>query len=122
MIRICFLFLSLIIFFSCRNKNDIPSGILKPEKMQVVLWDVIKADAFTTEFIKKDSTKNAVLENLKLQKQIFAIHHISKEEFYKSYDYYKLNSVKLKIILDSMLVTAERDRYKSFKMDTLKAE
>ncbi len=122
MIRMCFLFLSLIIFISCRNKNDIPSGILKPEKMQVVLWDVIKADAFTTEFIKKDSTKNAVLENLKLQKQIFAIHHISKEEFYKSYDYYKLNSVKLKIILDSMLVTAERDRYKSFKMDTLKAE
>ena len=33
--------------------------------MQAVLWDVIKANAFTTEFIKKDSAKDDVEENLK---------------------------------------------------------
>ena len=115
MIRTCIVLLSLISFFSCGNKNKIPEGILKPDKMQAVLWDVIRADAFTADFIKKDSTKNATAENLKLQQQVFAIHHISRQDFYKSYDYYKLNPGRLKTIMDSMTVQAERNKYKNLK-------
>ncbi len=76
--------------------------------MQAVLWDIIRADAFTTEYIKKDSAKNEVEENLKLQQQIFGIHHISKEDFYKSFDYYKKNSGLLKPIMDSMVNQADK--------------
>lgn len=76
--------------------------------MQAVLWDVIRADAFTTEYIKKDSSKNDVEENLKLQQQIFAIHHVSKEDFYKSFEYYKRNSGLLKPIMDSMVNQADK--------------
>ena len=104
MIRISFFIVGCMLFIiSCQNKNDIPTGILKPDKMQAILWDVIKADAFTTEFIKKDSAKNTENENLKLQQQIFAIHHVSKENFYKSYNYYKTQTPVLKTILDSMM-------------------
>ena len=122
MIRTCIVLLSLITFFSCGNKNKIPSGILKPDKMQAVLWDVIKADAFTAEFIKKDSAKDAVEENLKLQQQIFSIHHISRQDFYKSYDYYKLHSDQLKVMMDSMIVQAERNKNKNFKTRPLQVE
>ncbi len=83
--------------------------------MQAVLWDVIKADAFTTGFIKKDSAKDAVQENLKLQQKIFTIHHISKQDFYTSYDYYKLNPDLFKIMMDSMIAKAERDKQKNLK-------
>lgn len=76
--------------------------------MQAVLWDIIRADAFTTEYIKKDSAKNDVEENLKLQQQVFAIHHVSKEDFYKSFDYYKKNSGLLKPIMDSMVNQADK--------------
>lgn len=116
MIRKYFFITGCMLFFiSCQNKNEIPSGILKPDKMQAVLWDVINADAFTAEFIKKDSAKNAAKENLKLQQQIFAIHHVSKESFYKSYDYYKTRTSVLKVMLDSMIKQAERKKNLIFK-------
>ena len=122
MIRICMVFFCLIIFISCGNKNKIPPGILKPDKMQVVLWDVIKADAFTREFIKKDSSKDAVHENLKLQEEIFAIHHISKQDFYTSYNYYKSNPGHLKIMIDSIIAKGERDKFRNLKAKPLPVE
>lgn len=108
MIRICMLLFVLVTIHSCGNDRP-PSDVLKPDKMQAVLWDVIKADAFTTEFITKDSTKkNAAEENLKLQQQVFAIHHTTKDIFYKSYDYYKTNTPVFKVMLDSMIAQAGR--------------
>lgn len=104
------LFTGLALMNSCGNKDKRPAGLLKPEKMQAVLWDVIKADVFTADFIKKDSSKNAAAENLKLQQQIFAIHKISREDFYSSYDYYKTNTVEFKKIIDSMISQEEKKK------------
>ena len=125
MMRIILLLVGLALINSCGNKEKIPDGILKPQKMQAVLWDVIKADAFTAEFIKKDSTKNATAENLKLQQQIFAIHKVSKADFYNSYDYYKTNTVVFKKIVDSMIAHAERKNVfntKTFSTQPLQAK
>jgi hypothetical protein len=125
MIRMIILLAGLAIVGSCTRKEKIPEGILKPDKMQAVLWDVIKADVFTTDFIKKDTAKNAVAENLKLQQQIFGIHKISKADFYNSYDYYKSHTVVFKSIVDSMIAQAERKRIlntKSFNTKMLQTE
>lgn len=111
MMRIFIFFAMLALIHSCGNKNKVPADVLKPDKMQAVLWDVIKADIFTAEFIKKDSSKNAAAENLKLQQQIFAIHKISKSDFYRSYDYYKSNTELFKKVIDSIVLNAERNRY-----------
>ena len=78
--------------------------------MQAILWDVIRADAFTTEYTKPDSSKNASEENVKLQKAIFAKHRISREDFYNSFNYYKMNSGLMKVILDSIINKANRER------------
>jgi hypothetical protein len=111
MMRIIILLAGLVLMNSCDSKNKIPAGILKPDKMEAVLWDVIKAEVFTAEFIKKDSSKNATAENLKLQQEIFALHKISKADFYKSYYYYRTNTEIFKKVMDSMTVRAERNRY-----------
>lgn len=108
MIRNLICFLTLAFLLSCGNKSELPPEILKPGKMQAVLWDIIRADAFTTEYIKRDSAKNDVEENLKLQQQIFAMHRVSKDEFYKSFDYYKKNSGLLTTIMDSMVSQADK--------------
>lgn len=108
--KLSILLLIVFLFQSCGNKDAVPDGVLKPEKMQAVLWDVIKADAFTINFIQKDSSKNGAAENLKLQQQIFAIHKITKENFYKSYDYYKENTGTFIKIVDSMIAQAGRNR------------
>ena len=111
MIRICIFIFALTVLNSCGNKNKIPQGILKPEKMQLVLWDVMKAEAFTADFIKKDSSKNALAENLKLQQEIFAIHKISKADFYSSYNYYKTNTPLFKTMLDSLIKKMDRNKH-----------
>lgn len=99
-----------IFLFSCESKDKRPAAVLQPEKMQAVLWDIIKSDAYTNQFILRDSAKNAVEENLKLQQEIFAIHHTTREAFYQSYDYYKKNSKEFKAILDSMISQADREK------------
>jgi len=108
--KISILLIGLVLLNSCGSKDQLPAGVLKPEKMQAVLWDVIKADAFTIDFIKKDSSKNAAAENLKLQQQIFAIHKITKADFYNSYNYYKENTVEFKKIVDSIVSQAEQKK------------
>lgn len=112
---IAIMLIGIVFFTSCGNKNKIPSQVLPPNKMEAVLWDVIKAEAFTTQFIKKDSTKKPEIENYKLQQKIFALHHISEKDFYTSYDYYKKNSSLLKNILDSMGVHAQEEKHLKIK-------
>ena len=105
-------FILIISLSGCRDKDGLPGGILKKEKMQAVFWDVLQAESYTTQFIKKDSSKNSLLENAKLQQQIFAIHKITKEDFYESYDYYKNHIELMRVLLDSITASGEREKYK----------
>jgi hypothetical protein len=97
-----------------------PAGVLPPQQMQAVLWDVIRADVFTADYIKKDSSRNAVKENEKLQQQIFAIHKITAADFYTSYDYYKNHTAEFMSIIDTLVARAERN--KIVKPNILQAE
>jgi hypothetical protein len=94
---------------ACRNKNNIPAGILQKSQMQSVLWDVMQAEAFSNSFIKKVPSNNSIDEDARLQKQIFSIHNISKEDFDKSYNYYVSHSDIMLALLDSMVEQQNRD-------------
>ncbi len=106
---------SVFFLFSCGDKSQIPSEIITPDKMQLVLFDVLRADAFVFDFIKKDSTKNVEEESIKLQQQIFIVHKVTKEAFYKSYDFYKTRPDLMLPLLDSMINKATRDKYMNTK-------
>ena len=108
-------FILILFFFLSCSQNKTPNGILPPQKMQDVLWDYIRADAFTSDFISKDSTKNLQVENVRLQKNLFSMHHISKEEFYNSYDYYLKHNIEMKMLLDSMIARKTREKLKFMK-------
>ena len=102
----------------CTDKDGLPSGILKKDKMQAVLWDIIQAESYTTLFITKDSLKNAPVENAGLQQKIFAVHNISREEFYNSYDYYTGHAELMRALLDSITAKGEREKYKTLYNNT----
>ena len=102
-------FFSSLLLISCKP-DRIPFGILKPEKMQVVLWDIIRADVFTENFIARDSSKNSTAENIKLQNQLFSINGVTREEYYKSYEFYKKNPALMTVLLDSISQKVTRDR------------
>lgn len=102
MMKLFVVLLIAAVIISCSD-NKPPRGVLKPDVMEKVLWDYINADAFTTDFISRDSSKHLPAENAKLQKAVFAKYKISKETFYKSYYYYESNPEQLRILLDTMI-------------------
>ncbi len=107
-----FIFISMIIMLlSCFDKKTPPDSILKPDKMQVVLWDIVLAETFSSHFITATGyIENTAVEDAKFQKQIFAIDGVSRDEFYGSFNYYKSNSVLMKVLLDSLTNKALREK------------
>jgi len=99
----------------CNDKTGTPSGVLGKEKMQSVMWDIIRAEVFTEQFMKKDSSKNIAIENLKLQNAIFSIHKVTRSQYFRSYDYYISHTDLIRLVLDSMSAKAERDRFELYK-------
>lgn len=105
--RIALVILIGALFFSC-SKPKVPAGIIPPEKMQAVFWDYLRADIYANEFIRKDSGRNVEMENAKLQQQVFMLHKTSREEFYKSYEYYLNHQGQMKLMLDTLLVRQQK--------------
>ena len=96
-----FSFFLLVIFFSC-SADKIPDDILAPEKMQEVLWDMIRADEFLVSYVIKDTSVNRKTESIKLYDKVFDVHDISKSAFEKSFKYYQLHPEILQPIMDSL--------------------
>ena len=116
-----FLFVILIfLVWGCSNKGNTQANILKKDKMAAVLWDVMRANSFTELYIKKDSLKNPMLENRKLQQQIFMLHDVSKDDFYKSYQYYLSQPDQMRVILDTIAARSERNRIQGYQQPTPK--
>jgi hypothetical protein len=105
-------FILLVLFLGCSEKNRAPYGILSKEEMQSVLWDMMQADAFTKTYIKRSALDNDSIANIRLQQQIFSIHHTNKDVFYKSYSYYSTHSEAMLKILDSIILRADKGRNK----------
>ena len=111
-----FILLLSLVFYSCGKSNQLPNGVLKMNVMKDVFWDIIKADAITKEYDHRRAI-NSVTDTLKnyeefakLEKAVFELHHISKDEFYKSLDYYKKNTLLMKSLMDSITNNAYRER------------
>ena len=92
-----------ILFFSCSQDNKVPGNIIEPVRMQELMWDLFRADAFITNFASKgDTAFKQLKESVILYRQVFEIHKTNKEEFKKSLDWYQLHPVVMKRILDTL--------------------
>src|SRR5215813_352679 len=91
----------LFIIFSCARK-DKHGSILPEKKMRDVMWDMIRADQYATDYLLRDSTKKRKEESVKLYDEIFRIHKITADEFKKSLAYYSSRPDLLRDIIDSL--------------------
>jgi len=97
------IFFFALLFVSCFGKNRVPNGILSHEKMQAVLWDMLRADEFLGVYVlAKDSSLNNKQESALMFDQVLRIHKCSKEEFNKSLLFYQSHPEIFKIVLDSL--------------------
>jgi len=95
----------LIILASCSGKNKLPAGIIPKEKMEAVMWDMMQADVFLSDFVlNKDTSLKKFEEHTKLYEKVFQIHKTNKEQFSRSFNYYRSHPTIMKDVLDSLNV------------------
>lgn len=107
------LLLAIISFAACSSDNDIPGDIIGIDKMKVIMWDMIRAGEMAQNNFTTDTAKMAK-RSKELFLQVFAIHNITKDEFYNSYHYYEAHPDKNKILLDSVSNYSNRKRMDMF--------
>ena len=107
-------FLLLMFAFSCTGRNAIPSGILKQDQMEKVLYDVLIAEGYSETFLYKDSSHQKEYWMNEQLDRVLAIHKVSQETFMKSYDFYKNRPDLLKPIMDTMDAKSRRNRDKIY--------
>ncbi|MBS1918439.1 MAG: DUF4296 domain-containing protein [Bacteroidetes bacterium] len=108
-----FFFLSLI---GCVDKDSVPSDIIQRDSMKIILWDVIEAEQYSKEYLLKDSLKiNVGRETMKLYQEVFAIHHITKDQFNRSYEFYLSRPDLAKPLFDSLSAYANKQRNEMYK-------
>jgi len=114
--------LLILALLSCSGKDHIPKEILKPAKMEPVLWDYMRADVYTSGFYKGDSTSSDTLQNLRMQEAIFKKYKISRKQFEQSLSYYLNHSELLSPLADSIAAhhKSESKSKIQLKTDSLK--
>jgi hypothetical protein len=96
-----FLFLSLLMC-ACSGDTSLPKDVLPKEKMQQVLYDVIKADEMVDFRKYSDSTYNAFSKRTAFYDTIFQLHGVRKETFQKSLHFYQGRPDLLRDIIEAM--------------------
>ena len=118
-----FLVLVMMGFAMACGKNDKPKNLIPEVKMERVIWDMVQADEFITNFVLKDSAKvNVNAERYKLYEQVLSLHNITKQQFKNSYDYYASRPGESKVLFDSLSARANRRMQESYKPTPLKPE
>ncbi len=104
------LFLFIVVLNGCISKNKIPSTVLSPDRMKYIVWDLMKAG----ELAVQDTLYNKAIDykklSMNLYQKVFAIYHIDKISFYKSYDYYLQHPDINKVLMDSITSLGSRER------------
>ena len=91
----------------CNAGNDMPEGILPPQKMQHVMWDMIQADGFASYSL--DTMMRKPAKRMELYRTVLNTHKLSQEAFQKNIHFYESRPDLLKIVLDSLQQMALRD-------------
>ncbi len=99
--------LNILLFVACNN-NNLPKDILKPEKMQQVLFDVMLADELVNLKYTADTSLNRLSQSVELYQTVFKIHNVSANDFKRSFTFYQNHPKQLKPILDSLQKTTQR--------------
>jgi hypothetical protein len=108
-----------LVFVACTNKDKVPSDVLPKEKMGKVMFDMIQADRFSSQFLSKDSSKDIRMETFKLYEEVFTLHKITREEFIHSYKFYLSRPDLNKVLFDSLTTWADRRRPEVQKLDSI---
>jgi hypothetical protein len=113
-------FLILLTIFICSCSGDAPpKDVMLPEKMEEVLYDIIRTDEWVDFAVLQDSTFRKFSKRTALYDSVFRLHSINKEDYRKSIAFYQTRPDLLKEIFAG-LRTKSDTAIKPVKVDTLR--
>ena len=99
-----------ILNFGCIRDNKIPKDDIPQNQMRKIMWDLMRADAYVTDFVMKDSTCDKKAESASLYEKIFDIHSTTRETFKKSLAFYQSRPDLFKAISDSLRIDEKKSQ------------
>lgn len=92
-----------VAFTGCGSKQHLPSHILEQDKMEAILWDLIRADLFISNYmVIKDSALDKKQQGIELYSLILKQHKVTQEQFKESFLYYRSHTLLLRELMDSL--------------------
>ena len=111
--RQVYLLLVFVLLAGCNG--SMPKNVLPVNTMKVVMFDMLKADEWYARKLVGDTLMLKVKEDIPLYEQVFAVHEITKKQFYDSYHYYEAHPVAYKELVDSLESYANKQKLKTIK-------
>jgi hypothetical protein len=111
--RLVYLLLVFVLLAGCNGST--PKNVLPVNTMKVVMFDMLKADEWYARKLVGDTLMLKVKEDIPLYEQVFAVHKITKKQFYDSYHYYEAHPVSYKELVDSLESYANKQKLKTIK-------
>lgn len=107
--RINFFIALVTLVVSCGSKSDVPKSVLPKEKMEDVMWDMLRADEFVKEYmLARDSSLRDTAEYIKMYERIFRLNKTNRGQYAESFTYYRNHPKLMKEILDSLNVRGQQ--------------
>jgi hypothetical protein len=104
-------------FFITACNLPVFGGEMSIDQMKTIMWDMMKADELNNLQSTKDTGFAGKKMNFAYYEQVFKLHQISREQFYRSLKYYESHPLQMKILIDSLDLYAARERNKLFQPD-----
>ncbi len=91
------------ILAGCGNKNKIPSNIMPREKMDSVLWDMLRAGEFVNGYVLATDTGAARgSKSVAVYEEVLRVHKITRAQFDESFAWYRAHPDQMKRLLDTL--------------------
>ncbi|MBB1283085.1 DUF4296 domain-containing protein [Flavisolibacter sp. BT320] len=90
-----------LVWASCSGES-VPKNVLPPEKMQDVMYDVVRVDEMVDFLRMSDSTYHLFSKRSALYDTVFGLHKVTKERFQQSLKYYQGRPDLLKEMMNNL--------------------
>ena len=99
-----------------------PKGILPADKMEKVIYDLLKIDEYISTYVAKDTTADIKMKRSIYYEQVFKLHNTNRKAFFTSYTFYQQHPDIQKNLFDSVLAISNRDKAAKYNVKPVKHE
>lgn len=103
------LFILIFSLIACNENKPMPANVLPVDSMKLIVWDLIQGGELAS--IQYPGYKDSFnKKSMVLFERILAGHHLDKNSFFNSFDYYSQHPDVNKILFDSIQAYSNRQR------------